>query len=273
MSHPTLPIIRLRPNAEVRAIRHGFPWVYSNELVTDRRTKALAPGTFAILEDTERRQMGVVAVNTSSKIIARMMDRDPRAVIDQSWYAARLSQALDHRTRLYDQPYYRLVHAESDGLPGVVIDRFGDTAVVQPNAAWSDLHLDTLVAALMDVTGITNVIKNGAGRARKLEGLTEETVILQGNADAPVPVHMNGATYMADVMGGQKTGLFYDQRPNHAFAASPPPAASPTSPPSSCPGCWPARSPLPWAADGAISCPARPAARKAARAAAATGAT
>ena len=219
MTQNPLPVIRLLPKAEARAIRHGFPWVYSNELVTDRRTKALEPGALAILEDTERRQMGVVAVNTGSKIIARMLDRDPKAVIDQSWFESRLAAALKHRECLYAQPFYRLIHAESDGLPGVVIDRFGDTAVIQPNAAWSELHLDHLTAALIAVTGVANVVKNGAGRARKLEGLDEETHILAGTVDGPVPVAMNGATYMADVMGGQKTGLFFDQRPNHAFAA------------------------------------------------------
>jgi 23S rRNA (cytosine1962-C5)-methyltransferase len=72
---------------------------------------------------------------------------------------------------------------------------------------------------LRKVTGVTTVIKNGTGRSRSLEGLPEETTVLAGGVSAPIPVLMNGATYMADVMGGQKTGLFYDQRPNHAFAA------------------------------------------------------
>ena len=79
----TMPTIRLMPKAEARAIRHGFPWVYSNELVTDRRTKALAPGALAVLEDSARTPMGVVAVNPQSRIIARMLDRDPEAVIDR----------------------------------------------------------------------------------------------------------------------------------------------------------------------------------------------
>lgn len=215
-----LPVVRLKPKAEARAIRHGFPWVYADELVTDRRTQSLAPGALAVLEDGERRPLGLVTVNTRSKIIARMLDRDPEAVIDRPWFEARLTKALAHRARLYPQPYYRLVHAESDGLPGVVIDRFGDLAVVQPNAAWAEAHLDALVAALVAVTGVATVIKNGSGRARGLEGLPEEMVVVQGPAPAgPIPVPMNGATYMADLMGGQKTGLFFDQRENHAFAA------------------------------------------------------
>ena len=215
----TYPVIRLRPKADARAVRHGFPWVYSDELVTDRRTQGLTPGTIAVLEDAERRAMGVVTVNPKSKIIARMLDRDAGAVIDRDWIAARLARAAALRARLFDAPFYRLVHAEADGLPGVIIDRFGEAAVIQPNAAWAEAMIGDISAALADVTGVTAIVKNATGRARGLEGLDEETGIIAGRIDGPLPVPMNGATYLADLLGGQKTGLFYDQRPNHAFAA------------------------------------------------------
>jgi len=212
------PVVRLRPKAEARAVRLGFPWVYADELVTDRRTAALAPGALAVLEDGERREIGLVTVNTKSKIIARMLDRDPLAQIDQAWFAARLTSALALRERLHDTPHYRLIHAEADGLPGVIIDRFGDAAVIQPNAAWAEAHIDALRAALQQVTGVSVVIKNGTGRARALEGLKDENVVMAGALSGPIAVPMNGATYFADLEGGQKTGLFFDQRPNHAFA-------------------------------------------------------
>jgi 23S rRNA (cytosine1962-C5)-methyltransferase len=217
---PGRPVVRMKPKAEARAIRHGFPWVYADELVTDRRTQALDPGTLAVLEDGERRPLGLVTVNVNSRIIARVLDRDPLAELDAAWFEARLGRALAHRARLYPQPFYRLIHAEADGLPGVVIDRFGDLAVVQPNAAWAEAALEVLVAALVRVTGVATVIKNGSGRARSLEGLAEEMGVVHGSAPTgPVRVPMNGATYMADLLGGQKTGLFFDQRENHAFAA------------------------------------------------------
>ncbi|UWR71015.1 RSP_2647 family RNA methyltransferase [Phaeobacter inhibens] len=219
-SAPERARVKLKPKANARALRHGFPWVYANELVTDRRTRKLAPGTLVVLEDDGMTQMGLVAVNPESKIIARMLDTDPAAEINQDWFETRLSRALALRERLYDAPYYRLVHAESDGLPGVVIDRFGDTCVVQPNAAWAEAHLDALTDALVAVTGVTTVLKNASGRARSLEGLDDVSTTLRGTTpEAPVQVTMNGATYMADLTGGQKTGLFYDQRDNHAFAA------------------------------------------------------
>jgi 23S rRNA (cytosine1962-C5)-methyltransferase len=220
MNQPSFSVVRLNPKGDARAIRHGFPWVYANEVVTDRRTKAITAGTIAILEDSDRRPMGLVAVNPASKIFCRMLERDVDTPIDQAWFEAKFARALAHRARLYPDPFYRLIHAEADGLPGVVVDRFGDVAVVQPNAAYADAMIDILVDALMAVTGVTTVIMNGTGRARTLEGLIEKTEVMRGRApNAPISVPMNGATYMADVMDGQKTGLFFDQRPNHAFAA------------------------------------------------------
>jgi len=215
------PVVRLKPKAQAaRAVRHGFPWIYDNELVTDRRSRSLAPGTIAVLEDAERAPIALVAVNPGSRIMARVLDRDSRARIDEGWLRARLVRALALRERLYDAPFYRLVHAEADGLPGVVIDRFGDIAVIQPNAAWAEVHLPALVAALAEVTGVSTVLKNAGGRARGLEGLDDVSRVEIGTAPgAPVAVPMNGALYMADLEGGQKTGLFFDQRPNHAFAA------------------------------------------------------
>ena len=221
MKQLPLPVVRLLPKAKPQVIRHGFPWVFANELVMDRRTKGLSHGGLVVLEDAERRPLGLGTINPKSKIAVRMLDFDPDAQVDEAWFAAKLTRALHHREVLYSEPFYRLVHAEADGLPGVIIDRFGDVAVIQPNAAYAERMLEPLVAALVTVTGISTVIKNGTGRARSLEGLDEEMAVVYGTApDGPVPVQMNGATYMADVMGGQKTGLFFDQRPNHAFAAA-----------------------------------------------------
>ena len=220
MTASPFPVLRLKPKANARAIRHGAPWVYDNELVLDRRSKSLVPGTIAVLEDAERRPMGLVAANPLSRITARMIERDVSVAIDQAWFERKITRALELRTRLFDKPNYRLIHAEADGLPGLVVDRFGDALVVQPNAAWLELLLEPMSAALQQVTGVSTILKNAAGRTRSLEGLDDENTVLLGDApDAPIMVSMNGASYAADLTGGQKTGLFYDQRPNHAFAA------------------------------------------------------
>jgi 23S rRNA (cytosine1962-C5)-methyltransferase len=221
MSSSPLPVIRLKPKSQPRAIRHGFPWVFDNELVTDRRTKNLVPGTIALLEDADRAPLALVAVNPASRIMARVLDLDTDAAIGPGWLHTRLEAAQALRARLYDAPFYRLVHAEADGLPGMVIDRFGDVAVIQPNAAWAELLLPEIVAQVQAVTGVKTVLKNASGRARGLEGLDDVSLTLAGTTPTePVAVPMNGATYLADLLGGQKTGLFYDQRPNHAFAAT-----------------------------------------------------
>ena len=220
MTDHTLPTLRLKPKMDPRKLRHGYPWVYDNELVLDRRTKAIKPGALAVLEDSDHTPLALVAVNTGSRIVGRVLDRATVTDLSEDWFAERLSRALALRARIYAAPYYRLIHAEADGMPGVIIDRFGDLCVVQPNAAWAEVRLDQLTAALIRVTGVRHVLKSAGGRARNLEGLDNQDAVLAGAApDAPIAVPMNGATYMADVTGGQKTGLFFDQRPNHAFAA------------------------------------------------------
>ena len=213
------PVIRLRPKIDPRPLKRGFPWVYANQLVTDRRTRSVAPGSIVTLEDAERNPLATATLNPNSKIIARVLDTDPSATIDRDWLRTKVTQALALREAFYDTPHYRLIHAEADGLPGTVVDRFGDALVIQPNAAWIDTLLPEFADVLREVTGATTLYKNAQGRARSLEGLDDVSNLLSGTLDGPVPVPMNGATYMADLEGGQKTGLFYDQRPNHAFVA------------------------------------------------------
>lgn len=218
MSEPR-SIVRLRPQARRFAGGALPPWAYVDEIVLDRRTRAIPAGSIVELQDAERQPLGAAAFNAGSKIAVRLLDPDPAAAIDAGWFARRLGRALALRQTLFDAPFYRLAHAEADGLPGVVIDRFGDAAAVQPNAAWAEARLPALVEALQAVTGVATVVKNAAGRARSLEGLDADSAVLAGALDGPVTVPMNGAVYYADLAHGQKTGIFYDQRPNHAFAA------------------------------------------------------
>ncbi|MEO1503703.1 MAG: class I SAM-dependent rRNA methyltransferase [Pseudomonadota bacterium] len=216
-SHARTPVVRLRPKTGGRFFA-GAPWVYANELVMDRRSRALAPGTIATLEDSDRVAVATVALNMDSKIAARRLDA-PGATIDADWLRMRLSSALALRERLFDQPFYRWVHAEADGLPGLVIDRFGEAVVVQPNAAWVENLRTALLSAIDQTAGPAQIVWNGASRARALEGLPQELRLLKGEIAGPVRTPMNGAVYLADLLGGQKTGLFYDQRPNHEFSA------------------------------------------------------
>ncbi|MEM1315655.1 MAG: class I SAM-dependent methyltransferase, partial [Pseudomonadota bacterium] len=213
------PIVRLRPKAG-RRFYGGAPWVYADEVVMDRRTKAIAPGTVVQLQDEDRIPQATFAFNPESGIVGRLLDRDPEAAIDGAWLRARLASAKALRDAVAPPGFHRLVHAEADGLPGLVIDRFGDAAVIQPNAAWADVLREEIAEALAEVAGVSIILINGTSRARGLESLPEETILARGALDAPMEVPMNGALYLADLVGGQKTGLYFDQRPNHAFVAS-----------------------------------------------------
>ena len=158
------------------------------------------------------------AFNANSKITLRILDLNPLQNIDLGWMTSKMTAAFDLRERLFDQPFYRLIHAEADGL-SVIIDP-GDICVVQPNAAWANREFELICEALDNMIPLDTIIKNTSGRARKLEGLDAESSLFKGHwPQVPIPVPMNGTIYMADLANGQKTGLFFDQRPNHAFGA------------------------------------------------------
>lgn len=210
-------VVKLKPNRGGRFFA-GAPWVYADEIALDRRTRTLEPGTVAQLVDAARAPLATVAVNPNSKIFARRLDR-PNVEIDAEWIEKRLSRAAELRARLGLGASHRVVHAEADSLPGLVIDRFEAAVVVQPNAAWVERRRTALLGALDRVLAPEVVVWNGASRARSLEGLPDELRLLKGAVAGPLAVEMNGASYLADLIGGQKTGLFLDQRPNHAFVA------------------------------------------------------
>lgn len=213
-----LPRLRLRPKRGGRFL-NGHPWLYKDEVVLDRRTRAIVPGSVAVLEDAGRSPLSLVAFNPESGIAARDLDRDPEASIDRAWIEERLRTALRLREHLFDAPYYRLCHAEADGLPGLIVDRMGDALAVQPNTAWAEKALDDILAALDALTSPAIVVVNRDSRGRTQEGLEGGREAVRGTQDAPLEVQMNGAIHLADLMSGQKTGVYFDQRPNHAFAA------------------------------------------------------
>ena len=211
------PTVKLRPG-KGRRLAEGAPWAFADEIAMDRRTKNLSPGTLVRLVEGDR-PLGLATFNPASTIAARLLDPDPEAEIGVDWFTARIRHAQALRETLFEAPFHRLIHAEGDALPGIIADRFGDTMVLQPNAAWAERLLEPLSKALLEVTGARNLVVNATSRARRLEGLEEYLEVTHGAVDAPIPAPMNGATYLADVTTGQKTGLYFDQRPNHAFAA------------------------------------------------------
>jgi 23S rRNA (cytosine1962-C5)-methyltransferase len=212
------PTIRLRPKHDQR-LRQGHPWVYSNEIMMDAEAKAVPPGTAVTLTTAAGERLGAAFFNPHTLIAARLLSRDAETVIDRAFFADRVATALALRERLYDAPYYRLIHAEADGLPAVVVDRMGDVLVAQLNAAGPDRAGEDIVAALADRLKPKAVILKNDSPARSQEGLPLETRLAFGALEGPVELVENGARFLVDPLEGQKTGWFYDQRESRAFVA------------------------------------------------------
>jgi len=212
------PTVRLQPRHDAR-LRHGHPWAFSNEIMMDAEAKAIAPGTPVTLTTAGGDRLGAGWFNPHTLIAARVLTADADTVIDRTFYARRIQAALNLRQRLYAEPYYRLVHAEADGLPAVVIDRMGDVLVVQLNAAGPNLAEPDIVGALVEVLNPKAIVLKNDSPARTLEGLPIETRLAHGELTGPVELIENGARFQVDPLEGQKTGWFYDQRDSRAFVA------------------------------------------------------
>ena len=212
----TRPSVRLLP-ARHRRAEAGHPWIYSNELRMDTASKALTPGTLVTLRLADETALGVAMFNPHSLIAARLLDRDAARPIGRRLFVRRIERALRLRERLFATPYYRLVHAEADALPGLVVDRFDAVLVVQLNAAGM-VRLESLVLAALDtLLAPEAIVLRNDSPARAIEGLIPETRMAKGKLDEPVVVGENGATFLADPLAGQKTGWFFDQRDNRRF--------------------------------------------------------
>ncbi|MCE0733463.1 class I SAM-dependent rRNA methyltransferase [Halomonas sp. G15] len=213
----TLSSLRLKKNAD-RRLKAGHLWLYSNEIDTDATPlKGLEAGAQVVVEAANGKAMGVAYVNPNSLICARLVSRDPKQGLDRSLLVHRLNQALALRQRLFAAPYYRLVHGEGDLLPGLVIDRFGDTLVVQLNTAGMQAALPELLDALDKVLSPTTVVLRNDTSGRRQEGLERVVEVVKGEVSDPVLLEENGVRFAAPVLDGQKTGWFYDHRANRAW--------------------------------------------------------
>jgi 23S rRNA (cytosine1962-C5)-methyltransferase len=213
------PAIHLMPGRS-RRFRAGHPWVFSNEITMDAAAKALPPGTLVTIIDAGEERLGVGTFNPHSLISLRLLSRDPDAAIDQAFIADLLRRAVALRDCLIGAPCYRLIHAEADGLPGLIIDRYGDVVAVQANTAGMELLLPVILAALDEVLSPTAVVLKNESAVRKLEGLELYDRVVKGEIAGPVELQENGARFLADLVDGQKTGWFYDQRDNRAAVAA-----------------------------------------------------
>ena len=213
------PVIRLATGHHKR-VRAGHPWAYSNEIAMTPETKALPPGSIVRLHDSADGPLGAAMFNPRPLISARLLTPDPDAAIDREFLSGRLAGALALRERLFDVPYYRLAWSEADGLPGLVLDRYGDAAVAQLNTAGMDRLAEPLTEALFDAVGLRTIVFRNDTAARRLEGLASGTSCAGAPVEGPVEIVENGVRFLADLGEGQKTGWFYDHRENRARVAA-----------------------------------------------------
>jgi len=212
------PLLRLLPGRE-RRLKAGHPWAFSNEIDMKPAYRSLPAGGVVRLEGDDGSKFGSFCFNPHSLIAARKLSRDPNATLDRDWLSARLNAAIALRARLNLGEHCRLVHAEADGLPGLIIDRYGDVVVVQANTAWADRQLSDLASLLAEKLALRGIVGRNDSSARMLEGLPQSVELLRGEASNVTAIE-GGVVFPIDPLGGQKTGFFFDQRPHRDRAAS-----------------------------------------------------
>jgi 23S rRNA (cytosine1962-C5)-methyltransferase len=207
------PVLKLKAREE-RRLRAGHLWIYSNEVDTAKTPlSAFAAGALCRVEDARGQPLGVGYVNPHALLCARLLTGSGDARIDADWFARRIDAALQLRQRLYPHPFYRLVYGEADGVPGLVVDRYGDVLVAQLTTAGIDAQRDAVVEALQRVLKPRGIWLANDTAAREQEQLPLTTEAI-GNVPETVEISEGGLRFAVPVRGGQKTGWFFDQRDN-----------------------------------------------------------
>jgi 23S rRNA (cytosine1962-C5)-methyltransferase len=208
------------PQPEVRLSRKGadrllsgHPWIFRSDITG---TGTATPGSTVRVLDHKAQFLGQAHYSSTSQIALRMLTRSTNPID----FDARIAIAQQFREEIVtDSTAYRLVHAEADFLPALIIDRYGDTFALQALNQGMDLSTPAIVAALTAQFSPRAIVARNDAAVRSLEELPRETKILSGELDAPVSIHMNGFQLEADLLKGQKTGVYLDQRENYLAAA------------------------------------------------------
>lgn len=212
-----LTSLRLKPKTE-RRLKSGHLWVYSNEVDTVQTPlKNIAAGEQVVIEAASGKPLGVAVMNPDQLICGRLISRSPSQLLDASLIVHRLQVAMSSRELWYPHQCYRWVYGDSDGLPGLVIDRFGDVAVIQISSVAMEMLRDDIIDAVHKVASPATIVLKNDGKLRAVEGLDEYVDIAHGQLeDDCAPLIENETRFMAPVIHGQKTGWFYDHRENRA---------------------------------------------------------
>jgi 23S rRNA (cytosine1962-C5)-methyltransferase len=210
--------LRLKKGKET-AIAKGYPWIFSGDVIDSSQWRLAPSGGFASIENHKGERLGIGYINPQSQIVARVLTLKAEPV-DTLFFRKRLEKALELRQKIIEVPYYRLVHAEADGFPGLLIDRFDDNYIVQVGTAGMDALKPLWIMALESLLAPRAIVLRNDTSARELEKLPREVQVMKGAVPEVVEVLENEFTYYADLLHGQKTGWFYDQRDNHKLIAA-----------------------------------------------------
>jgi 23S rRNA (cytosine1962-C5)-methyltransferase len=204
--------LRLKKNEE-RRIQQGHVWVFSNEVdIVATPLKDFEPGQQVIIEASNGKPLGMGFVNPNTLICARLLSRSPKLELNMKFLKKRIQAAQELREMHFDQPFYRLVFGDSDGLPGLVIDRFGDVFAVQITTAGMEVIKDDIVQVLENLYHPQAIVMKNNTTSRELEGLPLYEEVVYGEMPAELIIEENGVKFSIPVEGGQKTGWFYDHR-------------------------------------------------------------
>jgi 23S rRNA (cytosine1962-C5)-methyltransferase len=211
----TLPTLTLKPGRE-KSLKRRHPWIFSGAVA--KTNGAAQPGATLRVLGGSGEFLALAAYSSQSQIVARVWSYSESDVIDAAFVKARIAAAIARRHALFDAQTcnaLRLVHAESDGVPALIVDRYADTLVVQFLSAGVEAWREVVVAALRELTGCENIFERSDAEVRELEGLTPSVGALSGVAPAqPIAIREYDAKFLADVVHGQKTGFYLDQRQN-----------------------------------------------------------
>lgn len=197
-----------------KRLEAGNPWVFNNEI--DRLEGEANPGDIVDVHDHRGAFLARGYYNPKSQISVRVMTYTPGEAIDQAFFTRRVQECYDYRRRFVDSDSFRLIYGEADFLPGLVVDKFHDVLVIQILSLGMEVRKDLIQSALQEVLNPRAIYERSDVGVRELEGLEQRTGLLYGELDGDVVIEENGLKMVVDVVGGQKTGYFFDQRENRA---------------------------------------------------------
>jgi 23S rRNA (cytosine1962-C5)-methyltransferase len=220
-----VPDLYLRKGAD-RRLRAGHLWVYSNEVDSDRTPLGeFEAGDVVTLRRVDGMSLGTAYMDPQALICARKFAADGDAALDPAFFAAAVGRCLAQRDAVFDAPCYRLAYGDSDGLPGLVIDRFHDYLVLQFHNAGIERWEAPLLQALVSELAPAGILLRGDARSRRGSGEAARIEVVHGEVPDEVPLEENGVRFLAPVRRGQKTGWFYDHRLSRARLAAYAPGA------------------------------------------------